>query len=51
MRVTRKQMLTLSPVGRGLEIYTPRDIYQTVQLIGERVLELFAQNQTIEPPY
>jgi DNA helicase-2/ATP-dependent DNA helicase PcrA len=26
-----------------LEIYTPQDIYQTVQLIGERVLELFAK--------
>ncbi len=34
------------PVGRGLEIYTPRDIYQTVELIGERVIELFAQNPT-----
>ncbi|MDP8964168.1 MAG: ATP-dependent helicase [Cyanobacteriota bacterium] len=33
-----------NPVGRGLEIYTPRDIYQTVELIGERVVELFAQN-------
>lgn len=32
-----------NPVGRGLEIYTPQDIYQTVQLIGERVLELFAK--------
>ncbi|GAC1494231.1 MAG: hypothetical protein NVS2B14_07690 [Chamaesiphon sp.] len=30
--------------GRGLEIYTPRDIYHTVSLIGERVIELFAQN-------
>jgi DNA helicase-2/ATP-dependent DNA helicase PcrA len=33
-----------NPVGRGLEIYSPRDIYQTVELIGERVVELFAQN-------
>ncbi len=32
------------PVGRGLEIYTPRDIYDTVQLIGDRVVELFAAN-------
>jgi DNA helicase II / ATP-dependent DNA helicase PcrA len=30
------------PEGRGLEIYTPRDIHQTVQLIGERAIELFA---------
>ncbi len=33
-----------NPTGRGLEIYTPQDIYQTVELIGERVIELFAQN-------
>ncbi|NEQ20790.1 MAG: ATP-dependent helicase [Microcoleus sp. SIO2G3] len=32
------------PVGRGLEIYTPKDIYDTVQLIGDRVVELFAAN-------
>ncbi|HEY9604466.1 MAG TPA: ATP-dependent helicase [Allocoleopsis sp.] len=32
------------PVGRGLEIYTPRDIYHTVELIGERVAELLTQN-------
>jgi len=31
-----------NPVGQGLEIYTPRDIYHTVELIGERVIELFA---------
>lgn len=30
-----------NPVGRGLEIYNPRDVYQTVELIGERVIELF----------
>jgi DNA helicase-2/ATP-dependent DNA helicase PcrA len=30
------------PVGRGLEIYTPKDVYHTVQLIGERAIELFA---------
>ncbi|NET60477.1 MAG: ATP-dependent helicase, partial [Symploca sp. SIO2E6] len=29
------------PTGQGLEIYTPRDIYHTVELIGERVIELF----------
>ncbi|HEY9635056.1 MAG TPA: ATP-dependent helicase [Coleofasciculaceae cyanobacterium] len=32
-----------NPVGRGLEIYTPRDIYHTVELMGERVVELFAK--------
>ncbi len=31
------------PVGQGLEIYTPSDVYHTVQLIGERVVELFAK--------
>ncbi|MBD2126819.1 ATP-dependent helicase [Microcoleus sp. ZQ-A2] len=35
-----------NPVGRGLEIYTPRDIYHTVELIGERVVELLTQNPT-----
>ncbi|HAX80081.1 MAG TPA: DNA helicase UvrD, partial [Cyanobacteria bacterium UBA11372] len=30
------------PEGKGLEIYTPRDIHQTVQLIGARAIELFA---------
>ncbi|MEW6498073.1 MAG: ATP-dependent helicase [Cyanobacteriota bacterium] len=34
------------PVGQGLEIYTPRDIYHTVELIGERVVELLTQNPT-----
>lgn len=33
-----------APTGRGLEIYTPPDIFQTVKLIGERVVELFAKN-------
>ncbi len=33
-----------NPMGQGLEIYTPRDIYHTVELIGERIVELFAQN-------
>ncbi|GBF80418.1 hypothetical protein AsFPU1_1819 [Aphanothece sacrum FPU1] len=31
-------------VGQGLEIYRPDDIYQTVDLIGQRVLELLTQN-------
>lgn len=34
------------PVGRGLELYTPRDIHHTVQLMGERVISLFAQDPT-----
>jgi DNA helicase II / ATP-dependent DNA helicase PcrA len=29
-----------APLGRGLELYSPRDIYQTVELIGKRVIEL-----------
>jgi len=29
------------PEGRGLELYTPKDIYQTVRLIGQRVVGLF----------
>ncbi|WP_017654425.1 ATP-dependent helicase [Fortiea contorta] len=35
-----------APVGRGLELYTPRDIYHTVELLSQRVIELFAQDQT-----
>ncbi|MDP5339526.1 MAG: ATP-dependent helicase, partial [Nodularia sp. (in: cyanobacteria)] len=33
-----------APVGRGLELYTPRDIYHTVELLSQRVVELFTQN-------
>ncbi|MCY7384550.1 MAG: ATP-dependent helicase [Microcoleus sp. CAN_BIN18] len=29
-----------TPIGRGLELHTPRDVYQTVELIGKRVIEL-----------
>ncbi|NET07480.1 MAG: ATP-dependent helicase [Symploca sp. SIO2B6] len=32
------------PEGKGLEIYYPRDIYHTVELIGKRVVELFERN-------
>ncbi|WP_017718634.1 ATP-dependent helicase [Kamptonema formosum] len=31
-------------VGRGLEIYAPRDIFQTAQLMGKRVIELFEED-------
>ncbi len=34
------------PAGRGLELYTPRDIHHTIQLIGERVISLFAEDPT-----
>lgn len=34
-----------APVGKGLEIYRPRDIYHTVELIGQRVVELLTENQ------
>ena len=30
--------------GYGLEIYEPRDIYQTLEFIGERVISLFQEN-------
>ncbi|MBH8551655.1 ATP-dependent helicase [Nostocaceae cyanobacterium CENA357] len=33
-----------APVGRGLEIYNPRDIHHTVELISQRVIELFAED-------
>jgi DNA helicase-2/ATP-dependent DNA helicase PcrA len=29
-----------APIGRGLELYTPRDIYHTIELIGQRVVQL-----------
>jgi DNA helicase II / ATP-dependent DNA helicase PcrA len=32
------------PEGLGLEIYTPDDVYQTVEWIGQRSLALFTQN-------
>ncbi len=33
-----------APEGRGLELYTPIDTYETVTLIGQRAIELFAQD-------
>lgn len=30
--------------GNGLEIYTPDDIYHTVELVGDRLKDLFSQN-------
>lgn len=36
-------------VGGGLEIYTPRDTYHTVQLIGQRAIDLFAQHPSEQP--
>ncbi len=35
-----------TPAGRGLELYTPRDIHHTVRLMGERVISLFAEDPT-----
>jgi len=34
------------PAGRGLELYT-RDIHHTVQLMGERMISLFAEDPTV----
>jgi len=31
-----------NPVGHGLELYTPRDINHTIELIGQRAVSLFA---------
>lgn len=30
--------------GKGLEIYEPRDIYQTMELMGKRIINLFREN-------
>ncbi|MEH2193132.1 MAG: ATP-dependent helicase [Nostoc sp.] len=35
-----------APIGRGLELYTPRDIHHTVELLSERVVELFGEDPT-----
>ncbi len=35
-----------APTGRGLELYTPRDIHHTAQLITERLISLFAEDPT-----
>jgi DNA helicase-2/ATP-dependent DNA helicase PcrA len=32
------------PVGEGLELYIPDDIYHTVELIGQRIIELLRKN-------
>ncbi|MTJ47107.1 ATP-dependent helicase [Dolichospermum sp. UHCC 0259] len=32
------------PVGQGLEIHIPRDIHHTVELLSQRVIELFTEN-------
>jgi DNA helicase-2/ATP-dependent DNA helicase PcrA len=33
-------------VGHGLELYTPRDIHHTVELLSQRVTELFTEDPT-----
>ena len=33
-----------APVGRGLELHTPADTYETVELIGARAIALFDQD-------
>jgi DNA helicase-2/ATP-dependent DNA helicase PcrA len=40
----RKDDVNPQAVGRGLELYTPRDIHHTVELLSERVVELFSQD-------
>jgi DNA helicase-2/ATP-dependent DNA helicase PcrA len=34
-------------VGRGLELYTPSDIYHTAELLAQRVVELFSENSPV----
>ncbi len=36
------------PEGQGLEVYTPHDVYHTVELIAERTVALFEQNPQAE---
>jgi DNA helicase-2/ATP-dependent DNA helicase PcrA len=35
-----------APIGQGLELYTPRDIHHTVELLSQRVIELFGEDPT-----
>jgi DNA helicase-2/ATP-dependent DNA helicase PcrA len=35
-----------APIGRGLELHTPRDIFHTVQSLSKRVVELFTEDMT-----
>ncbi|MBD2437268.1 ATP-dependent helicase [Nostoc sp. FACHB-110] len=35
-----------APEGKGLELYTPRDIHHTVELLSKRIVELFAPDPT-----
>ena len=35
-----------APTGRGLELYTPRDIHHTAELLSQRVIELFGEDPT-----
>ncbi|NMG19848.1 UvrD-helicase domain-containing protein [Brasilonema bromeliae] len=39
----RKADVNPQAVGLGLELYTPRDIHHTVELLSERIVELFSQ--------
>ncbi|MGI2904125.1 ATP-dependent helicase [Tolypothrix sp. VBCCA 56010] len=42
----RRDDVNPQPIGRGLELYTPRDIHHTVELLSQRVIELFAEDPT-----
>ncbi len=42
----RQDDVNPQPIGRGLELYTPRDIHHTVELLSQRVIELFAEDPT-----
>jgi DNA helicase-2/ATP-dependent DNA helicase PcrA len=42
----RQDDVNPQPIGKGLELYTPRDIHHTVELLSQRVIELFAEDPT-----
>lgn len=46
IRPVKQTHINPVPVGRGLEIHTPRDIHQTVELLGNRVIELLTQDMS-----
>lgn len=39
----RQDDVNPEPMGRGLELYTPRDIHHTVELMKQRIVELFSE--------
>ncbi|QLE56633.1 ATP-dependent helicase [Nostoc sp. TCL26-01] len=46
IRPVHQTSVNPAQVGRGLELHTPRDIYHTIELLAQRVVELFGADMT-----